>query len=80
MRKNTLKLWKKISLSVLVIECHVSQGLRYCCLMVIVIVCDTTLQGWNLKKKKTRLKLLDNNLIKEVILNILFITITYPRP
>jgi len=45
MRKNTLKLWKKISLSVLVIECHVSQGSRYCCLMVIVIVCDTTLQG-----------------------------------
>jgi len=45
MRKITLKLWKKISLFVSVIQRHVSQDSRYCCLMVIVIACDATLHG-----------------------------------
>jgi len=45
MRKINLKCWKKISLSASVIELHVSQDSRYCCLTVIVIVCDANLHG-----------------------------------
>ena len=45
MRKITLKCWKKISLSASVIELHVNQDSRYCCLMVIMIACDATLHG-----------------------------------
>jgi len=56
---NEKNYFKTLEVSTSVIKLHVSQGSRYRCLMVIVIACDATLLGWNLRKT-TRLKLLDN--------------------